>query len=92
MTASEAIQLLIRMEEKKNQQLITDDTIIAVVGQAGSEKPLVKADTIHNLKTTDFGPPLQSMVIPAMLHFMELEALQILADFPSSIAEKLQKI
>ncbi|MFO8077574.1 MAG: diphthine synthase [Thermoplasmatota archaeon] len=92
MTASEAIQLLIRMEEKKNKQLITDDTIIAVVGQAGSAQPLVKADTLNQMKTVDFGPPLQSMVIPANLHFMEIEALQILADLPTSIAEKLQKI
>lgn len=92
MTASEAIQLLIKMEEKKKQQVITKDTIFAVVGQAGSEKPLVKADTIHNLRTTDFGPPLQSIVIPGNLHFMEIEALQILADLSSSIAEKLQKI
>ncbi len=92
MTASEAIQLLIKMEEKKNKQLITEDTIIAVIGQAGSIKPVVKADTLNQMKTVDFGPPLQSMVIPANLHFMEIEALQILADLPTSIAKKLQKL
>ena len=92
MTASEAIQLLIRMEGKKGKKLITDDTIIAVVGQAGSTQPLVKADTLKHLETTDFGPPLQSMVLPGDLHFMEIEALHFLADLPLSIAQKLQKI
>lgn len=92
MTANEAMQFLQKMEEKKNQRLITDDLVIGVVGQAGSTQPTIRADTISNLIAEDFGPPLHTIVIPGNLHFMEIEAMEILAGLPSIVASKLQKI
>jgi len=92
MTANEAIDLLLKMEEKQKEGVFTEETIICIVGQAGSEKPTVITDTIKNLKSKDFGPPLHSIVIPGKLHFMEIDALHILAQLPAQQDRKIQKV
>ena len=92
MTANEGLKLLLEMEDKVHGNIISKDTIACVVAQAGSKKPVVKADTIENLIKLDFGPPLHSLVIPGKLHFMEIEAIQVLAQLPAHLGEKLQKI
>jgi diphthine synthase len=91
MTASEALDLLLKMEEKEKQELFNENTVVCVVARAGSKKPNIKADSIKNLKKIDFGPPLHTLVIPGNLHFMEIEALEILAQLPAQLGEKLQK-
>lgn len=92
MTAEQGIDLLRKMEEKKQKHILTDQTIICVVARAGSKNPLVKAGTISQLKNQDFGLPLHTLVVPGSLHFMEIEALKYLADLPESLAQKLQKV
>ena len=92
MTADEAIDLLLKMEEHKKEKIISKENIICVVARAGSSKPLVKADTINHLKKEQFGPPLHTLVVPGNLHFMEIEALTYLADLPERVAKKLQKV
>ncbi len=92
MTATEAIQLLLKMEEQRKQDLIRNDSVIAVVGQAGSDHPMVRAGRVSELLDFNFGPPLHSLVVPGTLHFMEIEALRSLAYLPASVAQKLQKI
>ncbi len=92
MTANEAIDLLIKMETHHKKKIITPDTIICVIAQAGSDQPTVLANTINNLQTKEFGPPLHTLVLPGDLHFMEVEALEICAGLPHSIALKLQKL
>jgi len=92
MTAEQAIEVLWKMEEQKQEKLFSKKDIICVVARAGSKKPVVKADTFENLKKQSFGPPLHALVVPGNLHFMELEALQILADLPAQVAKKLQKV
>jgi hypothetical protein len=71
---------------------VNENTIICVVARAGSDKPTIKAGTIKDLINQDFGLPLHTIVIPGKLHFMEIEALQVLAQPPAQIGEKLQKI
>lgn len=92
MTAEQALPLLLDMEEKKKEHLFSDQDLVCIVARAGSEKPLVKADTIERLSTMQFGSPLHTLVIPGNLHFMEIEALKKLADLPESLAGKLQKV
>jgi diphthine synthase len=82
MTATEGLNLLLKMEEIRNEKIISKDTIACVIAQAGSEKPIVKADKIINLIKQDFGPPLHTIVIPGELHFMEIEALQTFGNLP----------
>ncbi|MBN1280861.1 MAG: diphthine synthase [Candidatus Thermoplasmatota archaeon] len=92
MTANEGLELLLAMEQKEHQQLISNETLVCVVARAGAPDCVVAADTLKALKTRDFGPPLHTLVIPGQLHFMELEALQLCAGLPAEIAHHTQKL
>jgi len=83
MTANEAIKLLLEMEEKIKGNVFKQDSIMCVVARAGSDEPLVVAGIIKDLIDKDFGSPLHTIVVPGKLHFMEFEALKILAQLPA---------
>ncbi|MEF8879384.1 MAG: diphthine synthase [Candidatus Thermoplasmatota archaeon] len=91
MTADEALDLLLRMEEKEKKGLIEPDSVLCVVARAGSDEPMVRADALKNLQKMDFGSPLHTLVVPGDLHFMEIDALEVLAGLPAQLSEKLQK-
>jgi len=92
MTATDAMNVLLKMEQIRQENIISSDDLICVVCQVGSEKPTVYADTIKALSKNDFGPPLHTLVLPGTLHFMEIEALQTLAYLPEYLGKKLQKL
>ncbi len=92
MTANEGMVLLLEMEKKLKEQIITEDTIVCTVARAGSSSPTLMADRTGILKDKKFGPPLHTLVIPGKLHFMEIEALEKLAGLPVELGEKLQKL
>ena len=92
MTANEGMNLLLKMEEKHKEKIITKEEIICVVARAGSDEPIVSAGEIKDIIDRDFGPPLHTLVIPGKLHFMEIEAIQILAQLPAQQVRKLQKL
>lgn len=92
MTANEGLKLLLKMEEKLKGNVVTKDIIICVVGQAGSKKPVLQANTVKNLIKKDFGPPLHTIIIPGALHFMEIEALKVCANLPLEMIKKIQKL
>lgn len=50
------------------------------VARAGSSSPVVAAGSAAMLKNIDFGPPLHILVIPAELHVIEKEYLEMFAD------------
>jgi len=83
MTANEGMALLLKMEEKHKENIVNENTIICVVARAGSKEPIVAAGAIKDLMNRDFGPPLHTLAIPGKLHFMEIEALQTLAQLPA---------
>jgi len=89
MTANEAMEILEAIEDKKNKGVAKADTLICVVGQAGSPKPVVRAGYLKDMKKQDFGPPHHSIVIPGKLHFMEAEALVGLAGAPKDILNQV---
>ncbi len=92
MNANEGLKILINMEKKLKKNLIKEDATACIVARAGSNKPIAKADSIKNLINFDFGEPLHTIVIPGDLHFMEIEALKILAQLPAQQIGKLQKL
>jgi diphthine synthase len=92
MTANQGLELLEKMEALQHDRIITDDTLICIVGQAGSPQPTVVAHTLSTLKTMDFGPPLHCIIIPGSLHFMELDALEQFASLPSQLRHIIQKL
>lgn len=92
MTANEGLDLLLRMEQEKKEQIINKDSVVCVIARAGSPNPLLCADTINRLQKKDFGPPLHTLIIPGNLHFMEIEALVAFAGLPGETAKKIQKL
>ena len=92
MSANEGIKILEEFERKLGDGIFKDDSLICVVARAGSSNPIIKANYLKNLKNEDFGPPLHTLVVPANLHFLEIEALEKIADLPKDLSQKLQKL
>jgi len=92
MNANDGIKIFEEFEKKLKDGIFKDDTIICVVARAGSKNVVIKADYLINIKNKDFGPPLHTIVIPGKLHFLEIEALEKVADLPKNISQKLQKL
>lgn len=85
MTANEALQILLKIEDRKKGNIITPNTLVCVVARVSSSKPLCRAGYVKNLIKEDFGNPLHSLVIPGKLHFMEAESLIKVAFAPPEI-------
>jgi diphthine synthase len=85
MTAHQAIEWLVEGEKKWGCGLLTDDTLICVASQVGSDHERVFAGYPRELLKMDLGEPLHTLVIPGQLHFMESYALVHLAGAPRSI-------
>jgi diphthine synthase len=82
---NQALAQLLELEQKRKMGTATPETIAVGIARAGSNAPALKADTIKNLLTFDFGEPPQSLIFPGELHFMEAEALITLAGAPASL-------
>jgi len=79
MTIPQALKQLLAIEEKRRENVVTNQTLAVGVARIGSEDMKIKAGRVERLQSYDFGGPPHSLVIPGKLHFMEAEALQILA-------------
>lgn len=86
MTINRALELLLEVEKRRGEEGLARSVAVGVA-RAGSKKPIVKADYVKNLKDIDFGEPLQILVFPGKLHFLEAEALVKLAGGPEKLLE-----
>ena len=75
----ESLGLLLKIEEKRKKRVVSMDSLVVGIARAGSDSPTVKADSVRKLLDYDFGEPPYCIVFPGKLHFMEAEALIILA-------------
>ena len=75
MTVPEAVDLLERMAAERKAMI----PLYVGIARAGSDEPVVRAGTADALRTVDFGLPLHILVIPAELHDMEREYLEVFA-------------
>lgn len=87
MSIEEGLEALLELEERLDEGVITEETIMAGLSQVGSKKPLLKAGYTEDLLNFDFGGGLHSMVIFGDLHFMEIDSLIEFADAPNRIKE-----
>ncbi len=85
MGAKQAMEILLRMEEKKKGGIFKENTLLGVVARAGAPDCLVRAGYLKDLLHEDFGPPLHTLILPGKLHFAEAEALVKLAGAPREI-------
>ncbi|MDK2889467.1 MAG: diphthine synthase [Methanoculleus sp.] len=76
MRIPEAIAILEEMAEKRG---IEPPALYVGIARAGSEHPVVAAGAGAKLKETEFGPPLHILAVPAELHPMEREYLEMFA-------------
>ena len=89
MTIKEGLQTLFALEKLRRRNIITDDTLAVGIARAGSETPTVKAEFAGELMKFNFGKPPHSLIFPGKLHFMEAEALFILAKAPERVKEMI---
>jgi len=87
LTVPEAIQVLLKLESVKKAGLVTEKTLMVVIARVEAPDCIVKADTAGNLAKADFGEPPWSIILPSKLHFVEAEALQLLAGAPRELLE-----
>lgn len=75
MTIPIAVELLEEMAGKSE----TNIPLYVGIARAGSESAVVAAGCADTLRNMDFGPPLHILVIPASLHVVEREYLELFA-------------
>lgn len=90
LTINEALKTLFELEKQRKEDIVTSKTLVVGVARAGSPEPTVKAGYIEDLISFDFGAPPHTLVFPGKLHFMEAEALIVLADAPKEVMEIAQ--
>jgi len=83
MTVKEALEILLALEERRRLHVTSPNSLAVGLARAGSEDTVVKAEKVKNLTGFDFGGPPHALAFPAnRLHFMEAEALVMLAGAP----------
>jgi diphthine synthase len=85
-----ALNTLLKVEAEEGKEAVTMGTLAVGIARAGSQNPTVKAERAGLLLEYDFGGPPQCLIFPGRLHFMEAEALIVLAAAPESIREAVE--
>ncbi|MBW2990069.1 diphthine synthase [Candidatus Woesearchaeota archaeon] len=76
MTIKEAVEYLLKVEDKRREKVFTKQTKCIGVARLGSDKPKIVYDTAEKLLKVDFGEPLHALIVPSELHFMEEDGLK----------------
>ena len=90
MNVNKGLQALMDVEKQKRKEVVTSRTMAVGIARIGSNNPAVKADVVKMLMKFNFGPPPHTLVFPGKLHFMEAEALIVLADAPETVKELVE--
>ena len=85
MTIREALRTLQTVEERRKENVVNGNTLVVGIARAGSLNPTIKADYVQALMKYDFGTAPHTLIFPGKLHFMEAEALVILAQGPPEV-------
>ena len=76
MSVPEGVELICRMADKCGE---TAPPLYVGMARAGSESPSVFAGSADDVMNHDYGAPLHIIAVPASLHEMEREYLEIIA-------------
>ncbi len=87
LNANEALEYLLKSEEKLEKDIFSTDTLSVVVARAGTDAPVVRADEAGKLLKEDFGEPPHVLIVPGELHFMEANALETFGGAPEEALE-----
>jgi len=75
MRVSDALKLLFEMERRREYGLISNETLGIGLARLGSPQQRIKAASFARLIDEELGPPPHSLIIPGLLHPLEVEAL-----------------
>ena len=79
MSIREGLEYVQQIELRRSDPVIGGRGLLVGIARAGADDAVVKAGTMGELVSFNFGGPPHCLIIPANLHFMEAEALEILA-------------
>lgn len=86
MSCSEAADQLVQVIHKRKlsgeskHHLFNDRNVVIGLARVGHETQEIKACTLKEMKQSDLGDPLHSLIIPAEMHPMEVEFLQLFCE------------
>jgi len=83
LSVNQAVALLMEVELKRREGVVTLDTPAVGVARAGSKDPTLKADFVRGIVDYDFGEAPYSLIFPGDMHFMETESLIAFAGAPA---------
>jgi len=75
MTVNQAIEILLEIEEKRKEKVISEETIGIGCARLGDDDSVIKKGTLKELKEFDFGKEVHCLIIPGKMHFAEEEFL-----------------
>lgn len=82
MSIAEALDYLMKLEEKEKGNVVSEKDMLCALGDVGSENPEVYCGYARDLAKKEMKSRIFCLVIPGKLHFMEEEALEVLAGAP----------
>ena len=74
MTVNEAIEILLKIESKRGENVFTNETFCVGCARLGGDF-VIKAGKASELLQFDFGKPLHCLIVPGKMHFMEEDIL-----------------
>ncbi len=86
----ESLRMLLKIEEKRKKNMVTANTLVVGIARAGSNSPKIKAGFVKDLLNYNFGEPPQCIIFPGKFHFMEAEALIVLAGAPGQLRKMVE--
>lgn len=86
-TPNDALKTLKEADEEMKLGVLNDNLFLIVAARIGQKNQLIKLGVLREMLESDYGEPPYSIVIPAELHFTEVEALQTL--FKCDICSKV---
>ena len=76
MSVNEGIEVLLRMEDDRKKGLVDDDLFIVAAARLGGDS-IIKAGSLRQLMTLNYGGPPHCIIIPAQLHYTEKQMLKL---------------
>lgn len=76
MTVNDALRYLQKLEVKNGKGLMKDSTLVVGCARLGASDQKIIAGKVKDVVKQDFGAPVQCLIIPGKLHFVEEEALK----------------
>ncbi len=89
MTANEAMDILLRIEEMKKAGAFTPETLVVVLARAGSLDPTIRAGHVGDMLKENFGGQPHILIVPGRLHIVEAEYL---VEFAGASREILESV